>query len=59
MMDVLREAIVARRAGRPDPVARPEAVAPYERRALTGSLAGVLDEVLGRAPAGSVPALAA
>ncbi|MEA2278609.1 MAG: hypothetical protein QOC78_3569 [Solirubrobacteraceae bacterium] len=53
MTGLLREAISARRAGRPDPAARAEAVAPYERRALTGALARVLDEVLGGAAAPS------
>jgi glycosyltransferase involved in cell wall biosynthesis len=51
MTELLRDAITARRAGRPDPAARADVVAPYERRALTGALAGVLDEVLGGAAA--------
>jgi glycosyl transferase family 1 len=61
MMAILREEILRRRAGGADPVADPAAIAPYERRALTGRLAGVVDAVLGASAVaqGGLPASAA
>ncbi|QEC50088.1 glycosyltransferase family 4 protein [Baekduia soli] len=57
MARLLREAVLARRAGIPGPAPDPAAVAPYERRALTARLAGVIDDVLDT-PARELPTAA-
>jgi glycosyltransferase involved in cell wall biosynthesis len=57
MMAILREEIARWRAGLPGPAADPDAIAPYERRALTSRLAETADAVLGGAePAAALPA---
>jgi glycosyltransferase involved in cell wall biosynthesis len=58
MTAILREQLLAHNAGAPGPVADADAQAPYERRALTQRLAGVLDQVLGASRDATVSAVA-
>jgi glycosyltransferase involved in cell wall biosynthesis len=50
MAAIIAAEVERRRAGLPAPQPRPEVVARYERRSLTGELAGVFDRVLAESP---------
>ncbi len=54
MAAILRDELLRHRAGVPDRTLDRTAIAPYERRALTARLAGVLDGVAGAAPAAAL-----
>ena len=54
MAAILRDELLRHRAGCPDRVLDRDAIAPYERRALTARLASVLDDVAGTTPAAAL-----